>query len=104
MGRRRDRSGRYAPGAGARDLRRAQPLHRPHALRRVPDVGNMAKASTGKNKAAGGKRGAPANRASMSYETIDVAVRNAVAIVVLNRPDVHNAFNETLISELTAAL
>src|SRR5439155_11446541 len=64
----------------------------------------MAKASTGKNKAAGGKRGAPANRASMSYETIDVAVRNAVAIVVLNRPDVHNAFNETLISELTAAL
>src|SRR5437660_1213935 len=64
----------------------------------------MAKASTGKNKAAGGKRGALANRASMSYETIDVAVRNAVAIVVLNRPDVHNAFNETLISELTAAL
>src|SRR5437879_4096894 len=64
----------------------------------------MAKASTVKNKAAGGKRGAPANRASMSYETIDVAVRNAVAIVVLNRPDVHNAFNETLISELTAAL
>src|SRR3989441_430947 len=50
----------------------------------------MAKASTGKNKAAGGKRDAPANRASMSYETIDVAVRNA--------------FNETLIAELTAAL
>jgi methylglutaconyl-CoA hydratase len=64
----------------------------------------MAKASTGKNKAAGGKRGASANRASMSYETIDVAVRNAVAIIVLNRPEVHNAFNETLIAELTAAL
>src|SRR2546422_4584342 len=64
----------------------------------------MAKASTGKNKAAGGMRGAPSTRASKSYETIDVAVRNAVAIVVLNRPEVHNAFNETLISELTAAL
>jgi methylglutaconyl-CoA hydratase len=64
----------------------------------------MAKASTGKNKAASGMRGAPSNRASMSYETIDVAVRNAVAIVVLNRPEVHNAFNETLIAELTAAL
>jgi len=64
----------------------------------------MAKASTGKNKAASGMRGAPSNRASKSYETIDVAVRNAVAIVVLNRPDVHNAFNETLIAELTAAL
>jgi methylglutaconyl-CoA hydratase len=64
----------------------------------------MAKASTGKNKAASGMRGAPSNRASKSYETIDVAVRNAVAIVVLNRPEVHNAFNETLIAELTAAL
>jgi methylglutaconyl-CoA hydratase len=38
------------------------------------------------------------------YTSIDVAVRNAVAIVVLNRPEVHNAFNETLIAELTAAL
>jgi methylglutaconyl-CoA hydratase len=65
----------------------------------------MAKAgSAGKDRAASGKRGAPTNRASATYETIDVAVRNAVAIVVLNRPEVHNAFNETLIGELTAAL
>ena len=65
----------------------------------------MAKAgSAGKDRAASGKRGAPANRAGATYETIDVAVRNAVAIVVLNRPEVHNAFNETLIGELTAAL
>ncbi len=64
----------------------------------------MAKASTRKNKVASGKRGARANRTSISYETIDVGVRNAVAIIVLNRPDVHNAFNETLIAELTAAL
>ena len=65
----------------------------------------MAKAgSAGKDRAASGKRRAPANRAGATYETIDVAVRNAVAIVVLNRPEVHNAFNETLIGELTAAL
>jgi methylglutaconyl-CoA hydratase len=31
-----------------------------------------------------------------------VTERNAVAIVILNRPDVHNAFNETLSAELTA--
>jgi methylglutaconyl-CoA hydratase len=64
----------------------------------------MTKAgSAGKGRTAGGKRGAPAKRRN-SYETIDVAVRNAVAIVVLNRPEVHNAFNEMLIAELTAAL
>jgi methylglutaconyl-CoA hydratase len=38
------------------------------------------------------------------FETIDVGVRNAIALVTLNRPEVHNAFNETLIAELTAAL
>jgi methylglutaconyl-CoA hydratase len=65
----------------------------------------MAKAgSAKKDRTASGKRGASANRARTTYETIDVAVRNAVAIVVLNRPEVHNAFNETLIGELTAAL
>ena len=35
---------------------------------------------------------------------IDVTLRNAIAIVVLNRPDVHNAFNEALIAELTETL
>jgi methylglutaconyl-CoA hydratase len=65
----------------------------------------MAKTgSTSKNRAASGKRSVPANQPSTTYETIDVSVRNAVAIVVLNRPEVHNAFNETLIAELTAAL
>ncbi|HTR58921.1 MAG TPA: enoyl-CoA hydratase/isomerase family protein [Casimicrobiaceae bacterium] len=39
-----------------------------------------------------------------AYETIEVGVRNAIALVTLNRPEVHNAFNETLIAELTAAL
>jgi methylglutaconyl-CoA hydratase len=33
----------------------------------------------------------------------DVAVRDAVATVTLNRPEVHNAFDEALIARLTAA-
>jgi methylglutaconyl-CoA hydratase len=33
---------------------------------------------------------------------VEVTERNAVAIVVLNRPDVHNAFNAEVIAELTA--
>ena len=47
---------------------------------------------------------AKASPAASSYETLEIAIRNAIAIVVLNRPEVHNAFNETLIAELTAAL
>lgn len=35
---------------------------------------------------------------------VDVALRNDVALVTLNRPDVHNAFDDTLIAELTNAL
>jgi methylglutaconyl-CoA hydratase len=62
---------------------------------------------TKRDTVAGGRarrdRNAP-TAASPAYKTIDVAVRNAVAIVVLNRPEVHNAFNETLIAELTGAL
>lgn len=54
-----------------------------------------------------GHRGAPHAAdalAPAAYSTIEVGVRNAVATVVLNRPEVHNAFNEVLISELSAAL
>lgn len=54
-----------------------------------------------------GHRGAPHAPdapAPAAYSTIEVGVRNAVATVVLNRPEVHNAFNEVLISELSAAL
>jgi methylglutaconyl-CoA hydratase len=36
--------------------------------------------------------------------TLDVAVRNGVGIVTLNRHELHNAFNEVLIGELTLAL
>ncbi len=42
--------------------------------------------------------GAPSNT------TIDVAVASGIAVITLNRPEVHNAFNETLIAELTASL
>lgn len=48
--------------------------------------------------------GAPKAAELRSFGTIDVAERNAVALVTLNRPDVHNAFDETLIAELTEAL
>ncbi|HEY8623991.1 MAG TPA: enoyl-CoA hydratase-related protein, partial [Casimicrobiaceae bacterium] len=33
--------------------------------------------------------------------TLEIAVSGAIARVALNRPDVHNAFDETLIAELT---
>ncbi|MGH8713365.1 MAG: enoyl-CoA hydratase/isomerase family protein [Casimicrobiaceae bacterium] len=35
---------------------------------------------------------------------IDVDLRREIAVVTLNRPEVHNAFDRTLIRELTAAL
>jgi len=38
------------------------------------------------------------------YETLAIALHDGVAVVALNRPDVHNAFNATLISELTEVL
>jgi methylglutaconyl-CoA hydratase len=64
----------------------------------------MAKRNTAAKRSAKHGPGPPANPAAPIYKSIDVAVRNAVAIVVLNRPEVHNAFNETLIAELTSAL
>ena len=36
--------------------------------------------------------------------TLDVDLRNNIALVALNRPELHNAFNETLIAELTTVL
>ena len=40
----------------------------------------------------------------MSYETLKVDKTPAgIALVWLNRPDVRNAFNETMIAEITAA-
>ncbi|HEX4885083.1 MAG TPA: enoyl-CoA hydratase/isomerase family protein [Casimicrobiaceae bacterium] len=39
-----------------------------------------------------------------AFTTIDVADRNGVALVTLNRPDKHNAFDEHMIREMTEAL
>jgi methylglutaconyl-CoA hydratase len=44
------------------------------------------------------------NDAISSFSMIEVTRRGAVATIVLNRPDVHNAFDETLIAELTRAV
>jgi methylglutaconyl-CoA hydratase len=68
----------------------------------------MAKAKAKRPEAADAK-GTKAMRshrsaAQSSYATLQVDIRNAVALVTLNRPEVHNAFDETLIAELTAAL
>jgi methylglutaconyl-CoA hydratase len=40
---------------------------------------------------------------TMQYETLLVEIANHVATVTLNRPDVRNAFNETMIAEVSAA-
>ena len=40
---------------------------------------------------------------TMQYETLLVDVSAQVATVTLNRPDVRNAFNETMIADVTAA-
>ena len=38
---------------------------------------------------------------SSPLTTLEVTIRNGIGIVALDRPDVHNAFNEVLIAELT---
>jgi methylglutaconyl-CoA hydratase len=38
-----------------------------------------------------------------AYTMLELETRNAIALVTLNRPEVHNAFEETLIAELTSA-
>jgi methylglutaconyl-CoA hydratase len=38
------------------------------------------------------------------YTALQIETRNGVALVTLDRPEVHNAFDETLIAELTRAL
>jgi methylglutaconyl-CoA hydratase len=39
----------------------------------------------------------------MTHETIEIQAGRGVAVLWLNRPEVRNAFNETMIAELTAA-
>jgi methylglutaconyl-CoA hydratase len=66
----------------------------------------MMAQKAGTKKKAAAKRptgGRPSARAAR-YATLIVEVRNAVALIALARPEVHNAFDETLIAELTRAL
>ncbi len=39
----------------------------------------------------------------MTYQTLEIEQQGQVATIWMNRPDVHNAFDEALIGELTAA-
>jgi methylglutaconyl-CoA hydratase len=43
-------------------------------------------------------------RKSPTYTTLEITRRNGIGILMLNRPEVHNAFNETVIAELTRAV
>jgi methylglutaconyl-CoA hydratase len=49
-------------------------------------------------------KSAARGEAAARYETLAIDVRESVALIVLSRPKVHNAFNATLIAELTRAL
>lgn len=50
------------------------------------------------------ERRRPTRAAATRYATIELGIHQHVASVVLNRPQVHNAFNAALIAELTALL
>ena len=56
----------------------------------------MAKAKTVRAMKSAGR--------SKAYSALSVEVRNGVGLLALARPDVHNAFDETLIAETTRAL
>jgi methylglutaconyl-CoA hydratase len=57
-----------------------------------------------KSSAARSARKRVAMAAPAPYTMLRLETRNAVALVTLDRPEVHNAFDETLIAELTRAL
>lgn len=58
-----------------------------------------------KKSASTGKAGSrPRTRGAPESTRIEVELRPAIAVVTLNRPELHNAFDQLLITELTAAL
>jgi methylglutaconyl-CoA hydratase len=63
-----------------------------------------AKPSAARTRKTSAKTAAPRAARAARYTTLTVDVREAVALVALARPDLHNAFDETLIAELTRAL
>ncbi len=62
------------------------------------------KASTARRSKAAKEIRSHTSAGTRSYTALEVDVRNAVALITLNRPEVHNAFDQTLIAELTDAL
>jgi methylglutaconyl-CoA hydratase len=64
----------------------------------------IAKPSAAKRGKASATSAAARARRAARYATLTVDVRESVAVVVLARPEVHNAFDATLIRELTQAL
>jgi methylglutaconyl-CoA hydratase len=63
----------------------------------------MAQRPAGKTKS-GKMAKARTSRAHAAYASLVVEIRNGIGLVALARPAVHNAFDETLIAELTRAL
>jgi methylglutaconyl-CoA hydratase len=63
----------------------------------------MAQRQAGKTKS-GKVAKARTSRAHAAYASLVVEIRNGIGLVALARPAVHNAFDETLIAELTRAL
>ena len=61
----------------------------------------MVSAAGGKAKSAAGR---PVAATPLSTTTVALDIRDGIALVTLARPEVHNAFDETLIAELTALL
>jgi len=51
-----------------------------------------------------GNAATPRARLAASYTSLHIEVRNSIALVALARPERHNAFDDTLIAEFTAAL
>jgi methylglutaconyl-CoA hydratase len=67
----------------------------------------MAKSKAARGEvgtAAGNGKATRARGGGRAYRTLAVDVREGVALVALARPAVHNAFDETLVAELTRAL
>ena len=78
------------------------PARRPAAARRAAKP-----AARGAKSGAGGTRSAAPRAkpaAAARFTTLAIEIRGAVALVALDRPDVHNAFDEVMIAELTQAL
>jgi len=63
-------------------------------VRRAAVAGSRRAASKGRSR----------SRPAAAYRTLAIDVRDGVARLALARPDVHNAFNEELIAEMTRAL